>query len=82
VVDAAGQVRLRLRVPASILDMVRYGSEHPERICRHWWRTVEQRTERWVMARVPAGCEGLRIRLDPERLEVVLSYRLPRRRCG
>jgi hypothetical protein len=78
----AGRVVLRLPVPEGILDMVRYGSEHPERVCGHWWRTVEERIERWVMARVPAGAEALLMTLDAERLEVVLSYRLPRRRCG
>ncbi len=72
-----GRVRLRLCVPEVVLDMVRFGSEHPGRVCEHWWRTVEERTEQWVLSQVPRGARALRIRLDARSLEVLLAYTPP-----
>lgn len=82
VARASGRVVERLAVPGAILDMVRYGSEHPDRVCGHWWRTVEDRTEQWVLGRLSAGASRLRIQLDPKSLEVVLAYSPPGRACG
>ena len=69
-----GRVRLRLCMPEGVLDMVRFGSEHPGRVCEHWWRTVEERTEQWVLSQVPRGARALRIGVDSRSLEVLLAY--------
>ncbi len=69
-------------MPEGVLDTIRYGSEHPERVCEHWWRAVEDRTERWLLSQVPAGARALRIRLDERSLQVRLAYTAPARVRG
>ncbi len=59
--------------------MIRYGSEHPGRVCEHWWRAVEDRTERWVLSQVPRGARALRVRLDEGTLEVRVDFTPPAR---
>ncbi len=74
---ASGRVQIRLPVPEGVLDTIRYGSEHPGSVCEHWWRAVEDRTERWLLSQVPAGARALRIRLDERSLQVRVAFSAP-----
>jgi hypothetical protein len=73
-----GRVTRRLAVPPDLIDLARAGLAHPRR--SRLWGRVEEGLAAVVLPRIPALARELRLCLDAERLEVVLSWTAARSR--
>ena len=64
----------RFPVSDRLLRMARFGLGCGEAASSGWWRRVEDEMQALVRAHLPGGVERVRMRLDTERMEVVLRY--------
>jgi hypothetical protein len=67
------RVSLRVDVPERLLRMTRFGLDFASE-GSGWWRRVEQEMRALVDRHLPARVSEVEMRLDVDRLEVVLSY--------
>lgn len=65
----------RVAVSDALVRMTEFGLRHASDHASGWWRRVEREMQRFVSAHLPAGAVCTDMTLDPERLEIVLTYR-------
>ena len=69
----------RIAVPDELAAVVAFGNAHPGAVTTKFWEAVVQDMHAFVGAHVPDGASRVRAVLDPEALEVILSYRVEQR---
>ena len=72
-VDRAERISLRVDVPERLLRMTRFGLDFASE-ASGWWRRVEDEMQALVDRHLPPRASEVEMRLDVDRLEVVLSY--------
>lgn len=68
---------IRVDVPERLLRMTRFGLDFASDEGSGWWRRVEREMQALVDSYLPAQASDVQMKLDVDRLEVVLSYQLP-----
>ena len=77
VTQGASRVSLRIAIPERLVRMTEFGLLHASDDGSGWWRQVEREMHALVDAHVPSTARNVDLRLDPERLEVVVEYQHP-----
>jgi len=75
------RMSLRVDVPDRLLRMTRFGLDFASE-GSGWWRRVEREMQELVDTHLPARAAEVEMRLDVDRLEVVLSYGLRPVHCA